>query len=238
MIMQAIVVTPVKDALSATLETIEAIQNAKGNFSYWVFNDYSTAETRMALEEAQKKMGFQLVHLEELTQNPSPNYKTVLQLSQKNALEAGLPLIIVESDVKVRKDTLDGLVTFAQSNHRTGLVGAITHDGEGKVNFPYLKFTKYKNQAAVKTDRSLSFCCTLISRPFLEKYDFSNLDKSKDWYDTHISHKSLEMGFENHVLMDLPVWHRPHGSRPWKQLKYKNPILYYFKKWFSGKDKI
>ncbi|EPR69845.1 hypothetical protein ADICYQ_1179 [Cyclobacterium qasimii M12-11B] len=46
------------------------------------------------------------------------------------------------------------------------------------------------------------------------------------------------MGFENYILPDLPVWHRPHASRPWKQLKYKNPVLYYFRKWFLGKDKI
>ena len=40
------------------------------------------------------------------------------------------------------------------------------------------------------------------------------------------------------VLMDAPVWHRPHGSRPWKQLKYKNPLKYYFLKYWKGLDKI
>ncbi|SHM64473.1 Glycosyl transferase family 2 [Cyclobacterium lianum] len=236
--MQAIVVTPVKNSLVSTLDTIGAIFESRGNFSYWVFNDYSTPHTKRGLEDAQSKLGFELVHLEDLTSNPSPNYKTVLQFSQKKAIEADVPLIIVESDVTVQPNTLQQLLLFAQSNPRIGMVGAITHDKDGNINFPYLKFKKYSSKASVKTDRSLSFCCTLISKDFLKKYDFSQLDKSRDWYDTHISRKSLELGFDNHVLMNLPVQHNPHGSRPWKQLKYKNPILYYFKKWFSGKDKI
>lgn len=37
---------------------------------------------------------------------------------------------------------------------------------------------------------------------------------------------------------DAPVWHRPHGSRPWKQLKYSNPMKYYFFKFWKGLDKI
>ena len=236
--MQAIVVTPVKDALEATLETVQAISDAKGVYDYWVFNDYSTDQTKAALETASKAKGFKLVHLEDVTSNPSPNYKTVLQLSQKSALEAGLPLIIVESDVKINPDTLESLVNFSNENPTVGLVGAITQDAEGKVNFPYLKFKQLKSKDPAKTTRSLSFCCTLISKNFLEKYDFTDLDNSKDWYDTHISQKSISLGFDNYILPDLPVWHRPHGSRPWKQLKYKNPILYYFRKWFLGKDKI
>ena len=236
--MQAIVITPVKDALEATLETIQAISDANGLYDYWVFNDYSTDQTKKALETASSSIDFKLINLEEITSNPSPNYKTVLQLAQKTALEAGLPLIIVESDVKVNQDTLENLVNFANDNTKVGLVGAITHDGEGKVNFPYLKFKQLKTKDPTKTTRSLSFCCTLINIDFLKEYDFADLDNSKDWYDTHISQKSIALGFDNYILPDLPVWHRPHGSRPWKQLKYKNPVLYYFRKWFLGKDKI
>jgi GT2 family glycosyltransferase len=236
--MQSIVITPVKDALEATLETIQAISAANGIYDYWVFNDYSTDQTKAALENASKSGDFQLVHLEEVTTNPSPNYKKVLQLAQKKALIARLPLIIVESDVKVTQDTLENLVKFAQKHPNTGLVGAITHDEAGKINFPYLKFRQLKTKEPVKTTRSLSFCCTLINTHFLEKYDFTDLDNSKDWYDTHISQKAISLGFDNYILPDLPVWHRPHASRPWKQLKYKNPFLYYFRKWFSGKDKI
>lgn len=53
-----------------------------------------------------------------------------------------------------------------------------------------------------------------------------------------ISHESLEQGMHNYLLTDLPVLHRPHGSRPWKKLKYSNPLKYYLKKYTKGWDKI
>lgn len=236
--MQAIVVTPVKDALEASLETIRAIKQSHGTFAYWVFDDFSTKTTKAALMAAQREMHFQLVHLDDLTTDPSPNYDKVLVRAQKEALKTGLPLIIVESDVTVQPGTLEQLVSFAAAHPNTGLVGAITQDEQANVNFPYLKFKQEKGKGAVQTDRSLSFCCTLLSNRFLARYDFSQLDLDKDWYDTHISHKARELGFDNYILMDLPVLHRPHGSRPWKQLKYSNPLIYYFKKWVLGKDKI
>jgi hypothetical protein len=64
------------------------------------------------------------------------------------------------------------------------------------------------------------------------------LDEAKDWYDTFISKKAIELGFKNTVLMEVPVWHRPHASHPWKQLKYSNPLKYYFLKFWKGWDKI
>lgn len=236
--MQALVVTPVKDALEASLETIRAVKQSTGQFAYWVFDDFSSEETKSSLQAASHEMDFKLIHLEDLTDQPSPNYDKVLWMSQKQALEANVPLIIIESDVTVQPNTIERLLSFVQANPNTGLVGAITHDKQGKVNFPYLKFKNEKRKGAIKTNRSLSFCCSLLSIEFLKRYDFSNLDLEKDWYDTHISHKAQQIGFDNYILMDLPVWHKPHGSRPWKQLKYSNPLFYYFKKWFSGKDKI
>jgi GT2 family glycosyltransferase len=117
------------------------------------------------------------------------------------------------------------------------LVGSVTVDEKGVVNFPYLKFKGVK-ESVIDTSRSLSFCCTLFSTDFLKAYDFIGLDEAKDWYDTFISKKSIELGFKNHVLMNAPVWHRPHASRPWKQLKYSNPLKYYFLKFWKGLDKI
>jgi len=172
-----------------------------------------------------------------LTDTPSPNYKTVLQHAQKHALAQKCSLIIVESDVTVKKDTLRKLLEFSEQHPGTGMVGAVTVDENDKVNFPYFKF-KDEKASLIHTKRSLSFCCTLLSHRFLQTYNFANLDTSKDWFDTHISKKSLENGFENVVLMDTRVLHRPHGSRPWKQLKYTNPIQYYLNKFFKGRDKI
>lgn len=235
--MSAFVITPVKDALAATLTTIEAIQSADMSLPYRVYNDYSTPETELGLEKAASSHQFQLIHLRDLTDTPSPNYKTVLQHAQKHALAQNFSLIIVESDVTVKKDTFRKLLEFSEAHPSTGMVGAVTVDEDGTVNFPYLKF-KEEKRTLINTKRSLSFCCTLLSNRFLKAYDFANLDTSKDWFDTHISKKSLEHGFENFVMMDTPVLHRPHGSRPWKQLKYTNPVKYYLNKFFKGRDKI
>jgi hypothetical protein len=235
--MPALVITPVKDALEATMETIKAIRSSTVNLAYRVYNDYSSPETESGLSRMAPSHDFQLFHLRDLTNTPSPNYKTVLQHAQKYALDHGLALIIVESDVTVKKDTLQNLLTFGDQHPNAGMIGALTVDEQDTVNFPYLKF-KGEKAPLINTKRSLSFCCTLLSNRFLQAYDFSNLDTSKDWFDTHISKKSIELGFENFVLMDTRVLHRPHGSRPWKQLKYTNPIRYYLNKFFKGRDKI
>lgn len=235
--MPALVITPVKDALAATLQTVDAVVKSDRNVQYRVYNDYSSKETEDALDKASTEVGFTLFHLRDLTSTPSPNYKTVLQHAQKAALAAGLPLIIVESDVTVKNDTISKLLEFAQSHSKSGLVGAITVDEKSQVNFPYLKF-KNEKRTVIQTKRSLSFCCTLLTLEFLKAYNFSALDESKDWFDTHISKKALELGFENYVLTDVQVTHKPHGSRPWKMLKYTNPVSYYLNKFFKGRDKI
>lgn len=234
---RALVITPVKDALANTLDTCLAISKAETEIKHLLFNDFSSPETKSALEKEKNKIGFELIHLEEFTQKPSPNYKLALQMAQKRALESGLPMIIIESDVVIKPDTISRLLDFATANKDLGLLGAITVDESGKVNFPYLKF-KHLKGSIHPTERSLSFCCTLISKKFLESFDFQELDNSKDWYDTFVSKKSLELGFKNYIMMDNPVWHKPHGSRPWKQLKYENPLKYYFLKFFKGRDKI
>ena len=69
-------------------------------------------------------------------------------------------------------------------------------------------------------------------------YDFNELDPEKHWFDVTISQKSQALGFTNYLFCSLPVIHRPHSSRPWKQLKYTNPMKYYWKKFTKGFDKI
>lgn len=234
---QAIVITPVKDSLKTTLQCAEAIQHSDIHVRHIIFNDFSTEETKKGLEEHKNKWNYELIHLENITQTPSPNYDLVLQYGQKMALEANLPLIVVESDVIVQKDTLSGMLNFYKNNKKIGMIGAVTVDKDGAVNYPYLKFAEEKADI-LNTKRSLSFCCTMFSNEFLSSYDFNQLKKDKDWYDTSISKKSLELGFENYLLKNIPVLHLPHSSRPWKFLKYKNPALYYLKKFFGGKDKI
>lgn len=234
---QVIVITPVKNSLDTTLDTAKAIAASSVEVKHIIFNDFSSEETKEGLEKNKDEIGFDLIHLEDLTDQPSPNYKLVLQESQKLAMEKGLPLLVIESDVVVKTDTIENILAFQRKNSNAGLIGSVTVDEAGVVNFPYLKFKGVKD-SVIDTSRSLSFCCTLFTLDFLKAYDFKGLDEAKDWYDTFISKKSIELGYKNFVLMDSPVWHRPHASRPWKQLKYSNPLKYYFLKFWKGMDKI
>lgn len=234
---EAIVITPVKDSPETTLRTIEAVCNSDCSIDYFVYNDFSQPETKQLLTEAQKKRGFQLVHLEDLTSTPSPNYKLVLQMAQKTAIEQQKPLIIVESDVVVKPDTLSSLIRLATTGNNPGLVGAITTDQHGNYNFPYT-FEKIKSNETVETSHSLSFCCTCLSLPFLESFDFGALSANKDWFDVTISRQAKKSGFKNYLAKGLEVLHLPHSSRPWKNLKYSNPILYYLKKLINKRDRI
>jgi hypothetical protein len=73
---------------------------------------------------------------------------------------------------------------------------------------------------------------------FLSAFSFEELNDTKDWYDTFISKKALELNFANRIVFDTPVIHKPHSSRPWKLLKYSNPLKYYIEKLLKRRDKI
>lgn len=234
---EAIIITPVKDSLHTTNRTIKAISEAKGDFEYHIFNDFSQPETREFLEQAKVKYGFQLTHLEDITKNPSPNYKLVLEIAQSIALNKKCPLIIIESDVVIKPDTLTEMFSVLKSKPKSGLIGAITVDETGNYNFPYT-FEKIKNSDILNTSHSLSFCCTLISQELLKEFDFKILSQNKDWFDVFISRQSKKMGYNNYLAKGVEVVHLPHSSRPWKHLKYKRPLLYYFNKLFYKRDRI
>ncbi|HKI87571.1 MAG TPA: glycosyltransferase [Draconibacterium sp.] len=234
---EAIIITPVKDSIETTRLTVDAISKARGNFEYYVFNDFSGQDTRQYLEQVKKEKGFQVIHLEEIIDTPSPNYRLVLEIAQKIALEKNLPLIIVESDVVIQPETLQELLQIQKSKTKAGIVGAITVDNEGQYNFPYT-FEKAKSSEVINTSHSLSFCCTLLAPEFLEKFDFKTLSPKKDWYDVFISRQSKKLGFNNYLAKGTEVLHLPHSSRPWKNLKYKNPVLYYLRKYFYNRDRI
>ncbi|WP_347838547.1 glycosyltransferase [uncultured Draconibacterium sp.] len=228
---EAIVVTPVKDSLETTKRTIKAIMEAKGKFDYFVYNDFSQPETRDFLIEAATKDRFSVVHLEDITNTPSPNYKLVLQQAQQMALQSQIPLILIESDVVIKNDTIERLLELMNSKPDAGVIGAITVDKNDNYNFPY-NFEKHKSNDVVDTSHSLSFCCTLLTVPFLQKFSFNDLAQNKDWFDVFISRQSKKLGFSNYLAKGIRVLHLPHSSRPWKNLKYKNPVLYYLKKYF------
>ncbi len=233
------VITPVKDSVDLALQTASAVMasDTRVPFAYTVYNDFSTPENTARLQEASEKMGFGLVNLAELTAHPSPNYLLVLQMAQERALAEDAALVIVESDVVVAKDTLQGLFDGARERTNCGIAAAVTVDEEGRINYPYL-FAKGNENRVYAEKRHCSFCCSLLTPGLLLAFDFHRLNPKKHWHDVAISRRSLKEGFRNYLFTTLPVWHRPHGSRPWKQLKYRNPLKYYWLKYTKGLDRI
>lgn len=233
------IITPVKDSIDSTLETAKAILGSelKVPYTYTIYNDFSTPENTRRLEEASKELGFRLVNLSDLTDHPSPNYLLVLQTTQKEAIAADAGLVIVESDVTVKPDTLQALYEGAMQRKDCGMAAAITTDESGTINFPYL-YAKGRKPQVYDEKKRFSFCCTLLTTNYLKAFSFQELDATKNWFDVTISHESLKRGFHNYLFINLPVLHRPHGSRPWKQLKYTNPLKYYWLKFTKGLDKI
>ena len=232
------VITPVKDSMETALQTIDSVMGSvtRCPYTYTVYNDFSTAENSARLREASKSRGFRLVDLSELTGHPSPNYLLVLQKAQEEALRTSSPLVIVESDVVVGSGTLQGLLEGACERPDCGMAACVTVDTSGAVNYPY-EFARGKT-GVFPVRKHCSFCCSLLTADLLRAVDFHALDSGKDWFDVTVSHLSMERGLTNYLFMTLPVVHRPHGSRPWKQLKYTRPLKYYWLKLTRGLDKI
>jgi len=233
------IITPVKDSLETTLRTIDGIMRSEidANFSYTIYNDFSSDETTQKLTTESEKQGFSLVNLKNITSHPSPNYLLILQAAQKKAIAENAHLLIVESDVIVEKNTIQKMVDSVDSLQKPGMIAAVTTSEDGNINFPYLYAQKF-NLGIIETKKRLSFCCTLLTNRYLSSFDFENLNPEKSWYDVFISHKSVELGYKNYLMTSLPVVHLPHSSRPWKHLKYTHPLKYYWKKLIDNRDKI
>ena len=226
------IIMPVKDSLETAEQAIRAIVTS--GYTLTVFDDYSTAENAARLEALRDELGIAVVHISEHVNHPSPNYRWVLQEAQRKAIETNKNLVIIESDVIVKEDTIQRMEAAVRAG--VGMVAAVTTDEAGEVNFPYEYARKIKTDG--RCEKRFSFCCTLLTNAFLKAYDFEQLDPSKSWYDVTISHMSVKMGFENILQITNPVLHKPHSSRPWKQLKYTHPLRYYWRKLIYGRDKI
>jgi len=233
------ILTPVKDSPETTLRTINSIMDSETDvkFSYTVYNDFSSDATTDILEETSEKLGFTLINLKNITLHPSPNYLLILQIAQQRANFENAHLLIIESDVIVEKDTIQQMYDSISSLEKPGMVAAVTKDNHGKINFPYF-YAKNFTTGTVYTKKRLSFCCTLLTQSFLTSFNFDMLNPNKKWFDVFLSHKSIELDFKNYLLTSLPVLHLPHSSRPWKQLKYTNPVRYYFNKLINKRYKI
>lgn len=235
------IITPVKDSLETLKLTIASIKGSEIGepYTYTIYNDFSSEPTGRYLEENQQELGYRLVNLSDFTDHPSPNYRLTLAMAQRQALAAEADLLIIESDVQVRPDTIRRLLQAARRLEKCGMAAALTVDKEGNINFPYnRKYILLHREEVLPTRKNLSFCCTLLTRDFLKTTDFGELSCKKNWFDVKISHDSIKNGFNNYILTSLKVLHTPHGSRPWKLLKYSHPFKYYWQKYTRGRDKI
>ena len=226
------IIIPIKDSLQIAERALRALKGQPVT----IWNDNSTIENTELLHSLAQELDFECIDVATLTNHPSPNYLLLLRMMRQRAITNNHHLIIVESDVIVTDSSIARMVDIAQQ-HNIGMVAAVTHDDNGKVNFPYEYAQKY-SIGAIETRKRLSFCCTLMTVEMLQLVDFDQLNPSKDWYDVTITRLSRENGLTNILLTDSPVRHYPHSSRPWKQLKYTNPFRYYWRKIFYAKDKI
>lgn len=226
------VIMPVKDSIDTAEQAIRAIV-ASGH-TLTVYDDNSTPENAARLDALAAQLDFNVIHISEHVNTPSPNYRWVLIRAQQHCISKKCHLIIVESDVIVRPDTISKLTDAIQP--QTGMVAAVTVNQEGQINFPY-EYAQHITKDG-PCNKRFSFCCTLLTNTYLQAYDFNELDPTKNWYDVHISHMARKLGFNNILLISNPVLHKPHSSRPWKQLKYTNPLLYYWRKLILRKDRI
>lgn len=232
------IIMPVKDSIEIAERAIRAIVNS--GHTLCVFDDNSLTENAHRLDKIAAETNIQVVHISDLTDHPSPNYRLVLQRSQQEALANNRHLVIVESDVIVKNETLNKMLEEVQGG--VGMVAAVTVDEEGTYNFPYhyLHRLRYRflPPKTIITKKRFSFCCTLLSNELLKKADFQQLDPTKNWYDVTISHWSVNLGLKNLLMLGNPVLHLPHSSRPWKRLKYTHPLRYYWRKITQRLDKI
>lgn len=227
------IIMPVKDSYETTEQAVRAI--VASGYSLTIYNDNSTPENSRKLQALVDDLGIRIVHIARHIEHESPNYLWVLIQAEKLALEQDCDLLIIESDVIIRPDTIARL--HEQIRPGIGMIAAVTQNESGVINYPYDYALEIQGDI-VSTKKRLSFCCTVLTRELLRLYDFNELDPAKSWFDVTISHQSLKMGLENLLMINNPVLHIPHSSRPWKRLKYTNPLLYYWRKLTQHKDRI
>jgi hypothetical protein len=231
-----LIITPVKDSIVTSIEAITHICQSKKEYPYRVYNDYSLPESRTVLEHG-SILGYELINIEDWVNIPSPNYRFTLIDAQKKALELDAHLLIVESDVFIKPDTITRLLSLAEKEEHCGMVAAVTTNESGEINYPYDHISK-DSTGIIKTRHRISFCCTILTYELLKSIDFNTLSTEKHWYDVQISKMSRKKGYRNLIDTDLKVVHLPHSSRPWKKLKYENPLKYYLNKYLKRLDKI
>ena len=165
------IITPVKDSIDSTIQTIRALLSSQIDvpYVYTIYNDFSSPENTALLEQYSKELGFELVNLADITDHPSPNYLLVLQMAQARAIGNDAALLIVESDVVVDENSVQGLVNGADEREDCGIAASVTVDENGEINYPY-NYAKGHKGEAYKVDKHCSFCCSLLTSRLLNSY--------------------------------------------------------------------
>ena len=102
---EPLIIMPVKDSLETAEQAIRAIVASGHNVC--VYDDYSSDENAARLDALRDELGIRVVHIREVLDHPSPNYRWVLNTAQREAIEKGQDLVIIESDVIVKDYAAD-----------------------------------------------------------------------------------------------------------------------------------
>ena len=163
------IIMPVKDSIAIAERAIHSIVDC--GYTLCVYDDNSLPENAQRLDKIAAEKHIQVVHVSSLTDHPSPNYRLVLQQSQQQALIENKHLLIVESDVIIKANTLNRMLEEVQKG--VGMVAAVTVDEQGEYNFPYhyLHRLRYRflSKKTIDTKKRFSFCCTLLTNELLKK---------------------------------------------------------------------
>lgn len=226
-----LVLIPFRDSLTTLQKTIIALRESTPDIPLLLCDDASSASCLKDLNtwlEAQNWVGVELLSLPKA--GDAPQYGLALREGLTRAHSELRQLLVVESDVEVLPGVAEGLQRVLERNPCAVMAGAVTIDSEGVWNFPYagtFRADKLRSSPLIRR-RSLSFCCTLLDHVFVENLLHTPFPDT-GWMDLKISAIARKFG-TLWLALDLQVIHNPHSSRPWKLLKYKSPLLYYFYK--------
>ena len=82
---EPLIIMPVKDSLETAEQAIRAI--VVSGHSVCVYDDYSSDENAARLDALRDELGIRVVHIREVLDHPSPNYRWVLNTAQCEAIE-------------------------------------------------------------------------------------------------------------------------------------------------------
>ncbi len=210
------VITVVKNSIESALITIDSILTSECtvNFKFYVYNDFSSDETKEKLEIESQKLHFSLINLCDFSSNKSSNLLKIIQLAQQNAIADKAHLLFIDSDIVIGTNTIQRLYENAGIHQKVGMISAITTNIHGKITSPFL-FTKDFKTGIFETKKSLHFCCIILTYNLLSSIDFRDIKSEKVNINAAISKTAIGKGFFNYLLTSVQVLYFPHKTSFW-----------------------